>query len=757
MEKFTVDTHVFRELGELLVGRDSTALAELIKNSYDADATEVLVEGRNLDDPERGTIIIKDTGVGMTPTQFREGFLRIASRLKEGGERKSPLYKRRYTGAKGIGRLAAHKLAKYLRVYSIPHNGIGHQNSKAVDATIDWSIVESQETLDDLENTQAITVREEEPPKNAHSGTVIELRGLRRHWTRKERARFLAEAQSFEPPHILISLASKAKGLPLLFSEPKIRDSRTLDPGFKVELAADLEAGDDYWPALLQASHWLIEIDSRKPDMKVRYSIVPTRKALAEYSDAKKQTVYLGPHPTPQNGPFFHARILLREGGGGKQDEKAWLGRSAGIRVYMEGFRVLPYGEPGDDWLSIDADYKKRQHTLTYLSELGFAGQPADETEGHQFLANSHYFGAVFLTQSDSPTLRMLVNREGFLPNAEFDSLVHIVKTAVHLATRVRAAAKPAKRAEWRDQRKGDTEQDLSRFELRKAVEVSVKRATDLASEAKRFAIAGSFTQAKQKIDQAAALFSEASNTSYRLMSEGAMLRVLASVGTQMAAFVHEINGLLESAISLESAIAKIREDAAVSEAIRKQIAPIQSAIGDLRRSVERQALYLMDVVSPDARRRRSRQSLAERFDAGKRIVEFAAQRKGIKIINDIPPDLKSPAMFPAELTLVFSNLLTNAVKAAGHKGKIRALARLEGEDTILRVENTGATVNPAKGERWFKPFESTTVQPDPILGQGMGMGLPITRNILEEYGASIRFVRPGSGYKTALEIRLSE
>src|SRR5947208_3193187 len=98
MEKFTVDTHVFRELGELLVGRDSTALAELIKNSYDADATEVLVEGRNLDDPERGTIIIKDTGVGMTPTQFREGFLRIASRLKEGGERKSPLYKRRYTG-----------------------------------------------------------------------------------------------------------------------------------------------------------------------------------------------------------------------------------------------------------------------------------------------------------------------------------------------------------------------------------------------------------------------------------------------------------------------------------------------------------------------------------------------------------------------------------------------------------------------------------------------------------------------------------
>ena len=38
MARFTVDTNLFRELGELLVGRSSTALVELIKNAYDADA-----------------------------------------------------------------------------------------------------------------------------------------------------------------------------------------------------------------------------------------------------------------------------------------------------------------------------------------------------------------------------------------------------------------------------------------------------------------------------------------------------------------------------------------------------------------------------------------------------------------------------------------------------------------------------------------------------------------------------------------------
>jgi hypothetical protein len=63
---FTVDTHVFRELGELLVARDSTALIELIKNSYDADATEVTVYGHSLSNKKVAYILISD--VSGTPT-----------------------------------------------------------------------------------------------------------------------------------------------------------------------------------------------------------------------------------------------------------------------------------------------------------------------------------------------------------------------------------------------------------------------------------------------------------------------------------------------------------------------------------------------------------------------------------------------------------------------------------------------------------------------------------------------------------------
>ena len=65
--------------------------------------------------------------------------------------------------------------------------------------------------------------------------------------------------------------------------------------------------------------------------------------------------------------------------------------------------------------------------------------------------------------------------------------------------------------------------------------------------------------------------------------------------------------------------------------------------------------------------------------------------------------------------------------------------------------------MSPSEGERWFKPFESSTAKVDPILGQGMGLGLPITRAILEEYGSSIRFASPSEGYSTALEIKFAE
>jgi hypothetical protein len=315
MAKFTVDTHLFRELGELLVGRDSTALVELIKNAYDADATRVTVHGEDLDDPERGRIVISDDGNGMTPRQFEDGFLCIASRVKEEGGRRSRRHGRRYTGAKGVGRLAAHKLARRMQIYSIPDLTTNPPTAEAVCAAIDWDLVEACRTLAEVENTTALSLLAEPRDPVQQAGTIMELQRLRRRWTPAERTRLFWEVQTFQPAEALITLPAGVLEQPPLFDRPRICDTAAGDPGFRVDLTGDFEVGEEFWQTVMQTAFWVIEIDARQEDRTVYFRISPTARCLADCPTAT-QTTYSMPHPDPSNGPFFQARILVREGSG---------------------------------------------------------------------------------------------------------------------------------------------------------------------------------------------------------------------------------------------------------------------------------------------------------------------------------------------------------------------------------------------------------------------------------------------------------
>jgi signal transduction histidine kinase len=746
---FSVDTHLFRELGELLVGRDSTALIELIKNAYDADATETLVYAEGLDDLERGSIVIEDNGLGMTRQEFQDGFLRVASRLKVEGGRRSADFHRRYTGAKGIGRLAAHKLATRLEIRSEATRE--STESEAIEATIDWDAVESVETFDQILSSGAVAVRA--VPASGKRGTWIRLHPLRRRWSTAERARFLGEVQSFEPPAVLTEPlpASVVEG-PVLFERPVVRETTPADPGINLRLEGEFAGGDDYWQALATQASWVIEIDASAGVPDIHYAIVPTTIARRSMPGAERREFRI-PYEDPATGPFFQARILVREGApAGAKYLRTWAQQAAGIRVFMEGFRVLPYGERNNDWLSIDADYTRRQRGLPWLDAALESGQPADPDAGLLVLRNSSYFGAVFLTETRASSLRMLVNREGFVPEAGYESLVHMVRTGIDLTTRVRAAARRETcRAQWRQRRERPAVEAPAQ-----ALQLAVTRVTELAHEARTAAESGDWPAASNRIEALVKGLSSVSQATTEFIAEGSMIRVLASVGTQMAAFVHEIRSLLATAEAVDKGMARIRDDPAMRPDARSQFAQLHQVVGDLRRSLERQASYLADVVTPDARRRRSRQPLADRFETARRLVERSAKTQSITIENDIPDDLMSPPMFPAELTTIFSNLLTNAVKAAGQDGRIRATGEIAPDRwTVVRIENTGVQVDLAQGERWFRPFESTTTSVDPVLGQGMGLGLPITRALTEEYGGTIRFVEASDGFTTSLELRL--
>lgn len=750
--KFSVDTHLFRELGELLVGRESTALIELVKNAYDADATEVTVFGENIGDPKRGVIRISDNGVGMDPDTFQRGFLRVAARLKTEGDQVSKRYHRRFTGAKGVGRLAAHKLARKIEIQSIPWSAAGRAII-GVDGFIDWNKVEAVETLDDV-GDDAIAATERPVRRGDRNGTTLTLSGLRRKWTDSQKGRFLLEVDGLQAPKALVNpLPKSVVNTPGLFMSPQVADAPTGDPGFELKLEGDFEVGDNYWPAVLEAANWVLEIDASASG--VRYAVMPTRNMVKETPQARVYS-FSESHVSPKDGPFFQARLLLREGSAsGKRDERAWSNRVAGVRVYMEGFRVLPYGEDADDWLYLSRDYNARDRKLRFLANSVAPGRLGEvEDEGLVGLSNKHFFGGVFLTVNRSGTLQMLVNREGFVPDGSYEFIVTTVRRGIDLLTRVRASTNAAADSDSEAQRTGRVPSDSTSNSgsTKTKAEGSIKRLSEQAVELTRLAEQAPATL-KQKLLAAAEEVRHATEVSREVVPANTMVLVLAAVGTQLAAFTHEVNRLLGLAADLESSIARLREED-LPPKIKSRVSKVVGAASDLRRAIERQAAYLVDVITPDARRRRAKQKVHDALNATWRFVATSAELRGISFRNDVDEQLRTPPMFRAELMAIFTNLLTNAVKAAGRDGFVRAYAELSEEGEMrVRLENTGESVDPTEGERWFRPFESTTVQVDPVLGQGMGLGLGMTRDLLAEVGATIAFVRPRKGAATALEI----
>ena len=761
--KFTVDTHLFRELGELLVGRDSTALIELIKNAYDADATEVTVHGEGLSTPSQGRILVVDNGIGMDGEAFEKGFLRVASRLKNEGERRSTVFGRRYTGAKGIGRLAAHKLARKLEVDSVARVSESKELRRLLYATIDWDEIERYETLDELGSADAIRLESKRVRENTDCGTTLVLSRLRRVWTPIERARFFAEVQSFDSPAFLCDrLPRSVIEEPLLFDTPVVRDHGidSAAPRFQVNLEGDLAAGENYWALMAETANWVLEIRADPNSDDVAFAIAPTKKTLRTTPEAKELHQSIR-HPTPDRGPHFDVRILVREGSPTfTEDQRVWASRTSGVRVYLEGFRVLPYGEPKDDWLSIDADYTRRPRQLEMLKHIGLDTEASDPDIGLVRVPNNNYFGAVFLIQNRCPDMRILVNREGFIPEAGYDTLVRIIRTGIDLCTRVRAAASFKRRQQRKEDRHSSRQEVTEGRERTKetieepALPDRLRDAVQLMTEARARLHEGDATRAEAAASAAMRKLEDATGVVADLWTERSLLHVLASVGTQMAAFVHEINALLGAAQTIEHALEGLLREGGLSREKRRVLRLALTVTMDLKRGLERQAAYLMDIDTPDARRRRSRQRLSERFDAAARLVQHQAERRRIDIDNRIPSKLRSPPMFPAELTAVFANLLTNAVKAVGDGGgRIRASASSEGDQVRVIIENTGAAIRLEEAERWFKPFESTTLEVNAVLGQGMGLGLTITRNLLENYGTLIQFVRPTTPFATAIEI----
>ena len=760
MAGFSVDTKLFRELGELLVGRDSTALVELIKNAYDADATEVVVEGHGLDHPETAIITVNDDGVGMDLNEFSAGFLTIGGRTKVEGDRRSRWFHRRFTGEKGVGRLAAHKLGRKLTVVSRrwdrgPRVDIsGFPAKEGVRAVIDWDEIERLETIAQIEGSNAVSLErlamKQAGPRWA--GTKLTIAPLRKAWAPRDIDRFFSEVATLTPPEPLTTPlpGGLIKAAPLL-SKIDVRDSDGGEDSFTITYAGDLRKREPEVPVASANASWVIEIDYDGSSKILAVMVAPTSTTLSEFPMA--QALSYRRKVEDLTSVSFQARIFQKNGAD-------WPSAYSGVRVFHEGFRVLPYGDPHDDWLGLDRDYRSRGKgelgRLRRYASWDLPGSLANEALVIQ--GNTHLFGGVFLTREKAAALKMLVNREGFLPSPELEGMVELLRLGIDLQVRQRyAASSPVKEVRKQErERKRQGARSASPYQTPSAflMESVLNEASGDLGALRVEMQHGRVAKAMAIIGEIDAKITEASSLAGDSSSDTAMFRILASIGLEQAAFVHEVNSLALLSQGVAEAVghsARQARDAATGRALSR----ISADAREIRERLRRNAIYLADMTGIEGRRRRSRQKIAAVFESVLEHFERIAKARSIVISSFIPPTLDTLPMFPAELKAIMSNLLSNAVKFAGTPGRISARGEHGDGEAVFRLENTGSRVDPAKGAIWFEPFRSTTHEVNEALGQGMGLGLTITRSMIQEYGGTIAFVSPSPGFATAVEARL--
>ncbi|MCI0581652.1 MAG: sensor histidine kinase [Chloroflexi bacterium] len=239
-----------------------------------------------------------------------------------------------------------------------------------------------------------------------------------------------------------------------------------------------------------------------------------------------------------------------------------------------------------------------------------------------------------------------------------------------------------------------------------------------------------------------------------RELDKVAVLRILASAGTMVLIFVHQMRGVLDGLRRVVTDLGPIGTEA--PEDLGQDLDEIRGRLASWTGMMDAQATQLGLLLGQDARRRA--RHLAVKPIAEQIASTFAnyASTMGIEVDVDIPAHLRTPAMYEAELHSILLNLLTNALKAVKQERirRVGITAGMDGTDFLLEVRDTGVGLPTTGRDQLFEPFVTTSL-PDPVLGVGTGLGLTIVRDIASDHDGSARFVDVEPPWRTAVRVTI--
>ena len=788
---FDITPHIVKQLGEQLVSDEITALLELIKNSYDADASYVSIEinttGQYLQNKlfypkHEGFIVVEDDGFGMSEETIMKSWLIISysqKRALKDAKKKTPKG-RTPLGDKGLGRLSTQRLADICEIFT------NEKGKKGSHIAFNWKDFEKEESLGKVQ-IQAETF---EPQREEGTSLVLANLNHSEVWEGKNLEKFKGQVSQIISPY---------------------KENRPFEVYIKINgITIDLDKSNEELRELA-ISHFKFDFDGSSIKLKGKtkltkfignnrddfHSYIATDEGKKFFSFLKKKyknlqllsdkdffigferefdfdkdigglEVYDGERANP--GPFIgqideftydnwlSSDENVKEIFGKLSNYRDFAQSQAGIKLFRNGFAVKPFGIDGDDWLRL---------------------RESQTTGGSYYpLRPANVIGYFAIDEGKNDKLKDKTDREGLVSNPysrNFFTLSFFIKDEIN---------------RYQEGIRRAYNEFLKTYKTENS---GIKTATQAFNQIKETKskteeVKGEFNDAVSTIDKAVSdskkvvnkvrgnpLFStdlekETVNEVEQILAElEAIQKTLYKLNAVVlrADKLNEVVDILEPKIQiLEEQLNHFSELASLgltAESVSHEFATIADKLAEKasfysnklqsKKLMDSDIFVLMEYINTTvnglkiqlkhldpalkySREKKTTFNLSSFFKEEKEYYNNRFEKQGIEFEINCVDDF-SVKINRGKLTQVIDNLLNNSEywlheRAQNEKG-FQPKISIKIETPWIYVSDNGFGVAPAVENQIFEPFVTTKPK-----GEGRGLGLFIIRQLLDSSGCTI-------------------
>lgn len=373
-------------IGKDLITDDNIAVLELVKNSYDAGSKianiifEDLIHQQTSIDYKKfnkSKIILQDKGSGMSEHDLINKWLNIAYSEKK---IKKEEYNRQLAGNKGVGRFSCDRLGKSLIIYT------KKRNEPLLRLAIDWTAFEKVDDINkniqdvdfDLDEIDFNQYIKETQLEKFNNGTTLLISNLREEWDleklqllKMQLERFINPNQNFEAESFDIFIKAEE----FKEQDKNLPENKRVNGIVKNRIFSNLNFKTSYIEASISKDG--STITTILSDRGNEIFTLVENNPFDLLKDVHIHIYYLNPY------------------------SKAYFTKQTGIRsvdfgsifLFINGFRIPPYGDEGNDWLGMETrkgqGYSRFLGTREVIGRIEINGVDFEEDQDNFFIISN--------------------------------------------------------------------------------------------------------------------------------------------------------------------------------------------------------------------------------------------------------------------------------------------------------------------------------------------------------------------------------